>query len=238
MMMVLTAITTLLTLGLAIIIWRNDQPRPLNFVDLVARLDAITARATAMAKLAEHVTDPELLKKYQASLIKIENTLSSFSRLNSPLIDLNTLKGFERLTRDCQRSLKSSETALKKHLRQKSINYKNLFQWKPKEGVKGCYFCSRPNDAPGLKSVKSRIHGVTIRVWGCEVCCNQLRKNRKVKVLYFLINGQPIHWTQVRGYQPSENFWGLNSPQKKPKPPLKLVYSEARQSLFDRRTND
>ena len=123
--------------------------------------------------------------------------------------------------------LKRIEKAVKVSLKGKMVNYGKLYDWKLETNdVKGCYFCSRPFDANDFQIVKTKIHSVTIKVWGCRVCRGQLKKDRKVKVLYFLKKGQPVHWQHVKEYTPSNDFWNLNQPEPT-KPDLRLVYSQA-----------
>ncbi|MBM4251059.1 MAG: hypothetical protein FJ146_03735 [Deltaproteobacteria bacterium] len=79
--------------------------------------------------------------------------------------------------------------------------------------VKGCYFCSRPVIADKQTEVRVRLDGQLRQVHGCKVCRDELTSTRKVKVLHFMIEGQPVHWSQVNDYRPNEDFWSINQEQ-------------------------
>lgn len=93
---------------------------------------------------------------------------------------------------------------------------------------RGCYFCSRPFhfDLENFAQVKVRIEGVTREVFSCGPCKDSLEETKKIKVLYFLSEGQPTHWSKVPGYVPSEEYWNLNRSLPKPSRNLRLVTTE------------
>lgn len=77
---------------------------------------------------------------------------------------------------------------------------------------RGCYFCSRPFhlDLEKFSQVKVRLDGATRDVFSCGPCKDNLEETKKIKVLYFLHNGEPTHWSQLPGYVPSESYWDIN----------------------------
>ncbi len=77
---------------------------------------------------------------------------------------------------------------------------------------RGCYFCSRPFhlDLEKFSQVKVRLEGATRDVFSCGPCKDKLEETKKIKVLYFLHDGQPTHWSQLPGYVPSESYWDIN----------------------------
>ena len=196
------------------------------YLRLIAKLDAITARANAIAKLSEHLNDEKVLRYFEDNLHRIENLLHVVQGLREGKRDLRSLLLIMRMVEEAGRRLKRIDAAVRASLKGKMVNYGKLYDWRLNTAdVKGCYFCSRPFDVSQFKIVKTKIHGVTIKVWGCNVCRSQLRKDRKVKVLYFLKKGQPIHWQHVKEYTPTDDFWNLNKAESKPD--LKLVFSAA-----------
>src|SRR5262249_11693130 len=94
--------------------------------------------------------------------------------------------------------------------RGRPVSLENPRGSKSKAVASGCYFCSRPVVANRFSLVKVKIDGQVKEVSGCKICKDELESSKKVKVLYFMKDGQPIHWSEVPDYKPSEDFWNIN----------------------------
>jgi hypothetical protein len=101
-------------------------------------------------------------------------------------------------------------------MRGRTVNFDALkastFEAKKKPATTGCYFCSRPVLANRFSQVKVKIDGQVKEVMSCKICKEELESTKKVKVLYFMKDGHPVHWSQVPDYKPSEDFWNINKP--------------------------
>ncbi len=75
----------------------------------------------------------------------------------------------------------------------------------------GCYFCSRPFVFTGLVKVKAKIEGQMLKVSSCQQCHRDLGRSQKIKILYFIKDGVPKHWSEVSEYNPATDFATLGS---------------------------
>lgn len=77
----------------------------------------------------------------------------------------------------------------------------------------GCYFCSRPFhvDLSKFSLVRVKVENKVREVFSCDVCKESLERTKKVKVLYFMQDGQPVHWAEISKGFPGEQFWHINS---------------------------
>ena len=60
---------------------------------------------------------------------------------------------------------------------------------------------------PSSVSALGRVDAQANEIKGLQ---HELEATKKVKVLYFLKEGRPVHWAEVSDYHPSEDFWNIN----------------------------
>lgn len=94
----------------------------------------------------------------------------------------------------------------------------------------GCYFCSRPFDPSLFSQVRVRTENQARDVMSCHWCKQVLTKTKKARVLYFLKDGKPVHWSAWEEFVPAPHFWNINTDDGPAKPTgaqkLQLVYSD------------
>jgi hypothetical protein len=186
---------------------------------LISKLESLYARlAEAASKLSPNgqaVGDLERL------VIGFEALVEAFSRLPAFGPDPQQLDSADFLVRDCESRISEFEIAKGLRSRPVAVRFAELFSgpWRRAPGsrpgsdpVRGCYFCSRPfhQDLRGFSQARVRVEGATLDVFSCAGCKDRLEETKKIKVLYFLSEGRPKHWSQVPGYVPSEEYWNLN----------------------------
>lgn len=194
---------------------RTQQYRRL-YLQLVTKLEGVTGRVNDMEMLLPYVTDHKVLDYYENCLRSLEGLLVAALKVPRFGADLTQLKTAHLLVSHCRDKVDRTMEAFRKVVKGKAPNYNKLFDWKTElvPPVLGCYFCSKPFRKDTFAKVRTKINGVTIEVAGCSVCREVLGHSKKVKVLYFMKNGQPVHWSQVPEYVPAENYWDLNKRAK------------------------
>jgi len=214
-----------LVLGLGLI-WVNSQhakfvrTRSLQYrryyIQIIAKCDRLVAKVNQMQELLPFINDSKVVDYYENCLNTLETLLAAIVKLPRFGHDLTQLKTAHHLVVNCQAKVARTWEAFRRVARGRSPDYNKLFDWKSEQPdkVRGCYFCSKPYRRDIFAKVNTKINDVTIEVYGCSVCREELTRSKKVKVLYFMKNGQPVHWSQVPEYEPSENYWQLNNKSK------------------------
>lgn len=201
------------------------------YAQILAKLSHTTTIVNALAELLPFVSNVKVVAYYQDCLRSLENILILLTKLPRFGTDLGPLKSAYILSRSCQKKVERTRSAFRRTVQGRAPNYNKLYDVAEAQRLpKGCYFCSRPYQAEKFSRVRTKINGVAIEVYGCQVCRDELVAARQVNVLYFLKEGQPVHWSQVDGYVPSENYWELNKrAPKSGRPQLELVVAKAPQ---------
>jgi hypothetical protein len=181
-----------------------------RFVQLVAQLDTVTESVNALAGYVRQVREPKLLDYYESSLKILETLLSAVRRIPPFGNDPGMLDSAFFLVKDCRQRIGRTHQAFQDALRGRAIKYDELYGAPTQIEQAGCYFCSRPVIANRFAQVKVRIDGEVKQVTSCKICKDELESTKKVKVLYFLKEGKPVHWSEVADYAPSEDFWNIN----------------------------
>jgi len=187
---------------------------------LVSKINLVNDRGLALAGVEKIVATFELI-------------VTAFSRLAAFGSDPGQLDSAEILVKDCANRVVDLEVRL--GLRSPAVATRiarfigrGIRRQSPASASgpgRGCYFCSRPFylDLENFAQVKVKIDRVTHEVFSCGPCKDSLEETKKIKVLYFLSEGQPTHWSQVSGYIPSEEYWNLNRPKPEADRKLRLV---------------
>lgn len=180
--------------------------------DLMARFDEIAARLNDLAPVAAKIRDPKVLQYYEQSLGLFEKLLSLIHAIPDFRQEPASMRAALHLAKECSDRTDRIAKALDAALSGDSLDYGALYGWKrrPRE-ILGCFFCSRPYEAPTFRIVGTKVAGRRIHAYACAVCRERLERERKADVLYFKKDGQPVHWTQVAEYKPSSDYWDLNA---------------------------
>ena len=206
-----------------------------RFMQAVTQLESVTKALNELGELTKVIKDPRALDYYEGTLALTETLLAALRKVEPFGTDPSALNSAFYLIRDLRervgrvgRAFHELSTGGKLDLA--DLHGRSFDAQLPR--VIGCYFCSRPVIAEKQADVRVRLDGEVRVVTGCKVCSNELSLTRKVKVLHFMLEGQPVHWSKVTDYKPNEDFWGINEPsQSVAKRRLELVpsHTEARQ---------
>jgi len=187
-----------------------------RFIQLVAQLELVTTNVNQLGLQVHQVKEPRLLDYCEGTLRILETLLGAMRKIPPFGTDLGTLDAAVFLVKDCRQRVARITKAFAAINRGEEPNLNELFmgeaQGQGKSGLKvtGCYFCSRPVIVERFAEVRVRLDGAAKDVISCKTCRDQLSTSRKVKVLHFIFQGKPLHWSQVPDYKPSEEFWGIN----------------------------
>lgn len=198
-----------------------------RFVQLVAQLDTVTVAVNELGAIARSVQDPRVLDYYEGALRILETLLGAIHRLPPFGSDPTALDAAFFLVRDCRLRVGRTRQAFNDSLQGRQVRMEALTgQEVGSELSSGCYFCSRPPIQGRFTKVKVRIDGEVLEVLSCKICKEELESTRKIKVLHFMRDGRPVHWSHVEGYVPSEDYWNINQRDAILKTPkLELVVS-------------
>lgn len=200
-----------------------------RFVQLVAQLDTVTHSVNQLATHVRTIKEPKLLDYYESTLRILETLLAAVRKIPPFGSDPSALDSAFFLVRDCRHRVGRTQQAFQDALRGRDVKFDELYGFKAgKTQPTGCYFCSRPVIASRFSQVKVRIDGEVKEVMSCKVCKEELESTKKVKVLYFMKDGKPVHWSEVTDYHPSEDFWNINKRDTVVKTrKLELVYTNS-----------
>ena len=198
-----------------------------KYMHMVADMETMVIRLNNIGSLADQIKDEKVLNYYFGTLKLVENLIIAMCQIPSFGDDLSLLNSTNHLVKRCEDRVNKAMKAVEGDLSGATPKYLKIFRRKREDAqpAKGCYFCSRPYIRDYFKIVNTKINGVTVKVYGCRICREELGKSRKVKVLYFIEDGEPVHWEKARDFSPSEVYWNLN--RKRQKPRLEFVYSKA-----------
>ena len=206
-----------------------------RFMQIVAQLELITAGVNQLGVQLHQVKEPRLLDYCERTLRILETLLSTLGKIAPFGTDPAPLDAVAFLVKDCRQRVGRIAKAFNAIRRGEVPDLSELSGHEISGGAKaalkvsGCYFCSRPILVERFAEVKVRLDGAVKAVISCKVCRDQLAENRKVKVLHFIQEGQPVHWSQMADYQPSEDYWSINKEGDSATPGLsKLSPAKAR----------
>lgn len=244
-------LTTAIALGLLVAILHMwHQRRQLGgaksyrarFVQLVAQLDTVTTSVNQLGGQVRQVKDSKLLDYYEGTLRILETLLTAVRRIPPFGTEPSQLDSAFFLVRDCRHRVGRTQQAFQDALRGREVRLEELYGQSDlgRAGSKalpeptGCYFCSRPVIASRFAKVKVKIDGEIKEVTSCKVCKDELESTKKVKVLYFMKEGKPVHWSEVADYHPSEDFWNINKRDAVMKTrKLELIYTQSEPKRLD-----
>jgi len=196
-----------------------------RFIQLVSQLDSITIVVNNLGGHASRVKDSKVLDYYESNLRILETLLMSIKRLPPFGSVPGHLDPAFALAKDLRDRVQRTQRAFRSALLGKEVKLQELVG--AVGASSGCYFCSRPMISNRFSKVKVKIDGDVKDVVSCKICRSELETTKKVKVLYFMKNERPVHWSEVTDYVPSEDFWSIN--KRKPvrkETRLELVHSD------------
>ncbi len=202
-----------------------------RFVQLVAQLDTLTIGVTKLADLVGQVHEAKVLDYYESTLRLVETLLLAIRKIPPFGADLSSLDSAFFLVKDCRQRAGRIQQAFQDAAAGRPVRLDQLYGPKAStalpEGPQGCYFCSRPVVVSRSSHVKVKLDGSVREVLSCSVCRDELESTKKVKVLYFMKEGKPVHWSDVNDYVPSEDFWDINKREPiRRTTKLELVHSQ------------
>lgn len=209
-----------------------------RYVQLVAQLDTLTGSVNYLGTTVNSVREPKLLDYYESTLRILETLLAAITKIPAFGADPSVLDSAFYLVRDCRHRVGRTQQAFQDHLRGRNVKVDELYGLKRKAEqlpkATGCYFCSRPMIANRFSKVKVKLESKTMEVVSCRICKEELENTKKVKVLYFMKEGRQVHWSEVKDYQPSEDFWNINKRDAVMKTTkLELVFSSTDKKITD-----
>ena len=251
MLLILGAIAAGILIALVVMATGLDHSERRRVLDYQARrrriidqIDTISSQISTLLSNINSANDRSLaLSGVEKVVATFELIVTAFTRLAAFGSDPGQLDSTEFLVKDCANRVADLEVRL--GLRSPAVATRiagfieKSIRRKSPVSVggpgRGCYFCSRPFylDLENFAQVKVRIDRVTHEVFSCGPCKDSLEETKKIKVLYFLSEGRPTHWSQVSGYVPSEEYWNLNRANRDAGRRLRLVTMVADQGRRD-----
>lgn len=183
-----------------------------RYIQLVAHIELAVVKLNSLANLSPHVSSPKILDDYEACLRMMESLLSALTRLPNFGFDVQHLGEAVPMVRRVEERIEETYKRFKKNIEERPLLTHLLGRWQQETTppVEGCYFCSRPFMRAYFKKASVKVDGITLHVYGCHICIAEFKSRRRVKVLYFVEQGQPVHWSLTTGYTPMEQYWDLN----------------------------
>ncbi len=200
------------------ILYRRDSAKELSaavvyrrsYIDLINQMEFLTGELFQISSVLPAVKEAKLWDYYEGCLRLHENLLTMFQKLDPHGIDLKVLNSAKFMMRDCAKRVRRTSKAVSVAAKGKKIDIKKLYGRSKQQMPTGCYFCSRPFIYSAFSQVRVRIERDVKRVYSCDQCRSELKAKKKVKVLYFLKEGLPVHWSKMSEYNPIHDFWNVN----------------------------
>lgn len=188
----------------------------LRYIQLLVKLEQVTGQLTEYESLFKAIKNPVLFDYYESTLRIFETLLEALKLVPPFATDPKDLDAAYFLALDCSDRAYRIDHGLKSLASGHPLDG-SIFQLKSGEPKKqqtlGCYFCSRPFVQDRFSQVRVRIESEIKQVVACKVCQEELETTKKIKVLYFMKDDKPVHWSEIEDYVPAEDFWNINQRQ-------------------------
>ncbi len=214
--------------------WRRDKrldyrARYRKLLYLLEQSTVISNQLESQVKMAE--PEKKLVDYYLGTLGVLETLLRTVRTLDPIKGEPASLDTSLYLAQDLSLRCQRVKNAFMGFKTKRKVDYAQLFnQEKPGFlNVIGCYFCSRPYRADFFAHVRVKVQKSHMDVFACRVCEQELEHTKSVRILSFMQDGKSVHWSKVKGYQPSAEYWHLNLKRNdvvRQRPSLQLVKSE------------
>jgi hypothetical protein len=212
--------TLMVTLGFALVLrgyYLRTLPQKAHsyrrrYQQLMSRIELGVLKLNTLGNLVPHVKNNKVLDEFESCLRMMETLLGTLVRLPQFAFKDEMVGQVQPLVSKTEEKIELIYRKFKDSIEERPLFAPLLEKWKEETSVpvQGCYFCSRPYMKAYFKPASIRIDGIKLRVFGCHICVAELKSTKKVRVLYFLESGQPLHWALLPDYRPSEQFWNLN----------------------------
>lgn len=183
-----------------------------RYIQLVAHIELAVIKLNSLANLVPHVNSPKVLDDYESCLRMMESLLAALTRLPNFGFDVHHLGEAVPMVKRVEERIEENYRRFKKNIEDRPLLTHLLSRWQQDTTppAEGCYFCSRPFMRAYFRKTSVKVDGISLQVYGCHICIAEFKSRRKVKVLYFIEHGQPVHWSLTEGYRPIEQYWDLN----------------------------
>lgn len=196
-----------------------------RYQQLMSRIELGVLKLNTLGNLVPHVKNPRVLDEYESCLRMMETLLSTLVKLPRFSFEANRVGQVQPLVLKTEEKIEEAYRKFKRAIEERPLFAPLLERWTQETTVpaSGCYFCSRPYMKAYFKAASIRVDGIRLRVFGCHICVAELKSRRKIRVLYFIENGQPVHWNLVPDYRPSEQYWDMNRKHSYRTPDIELL---------------
>jgi hypothetical protein len=202
-----------------------------RYLKLIDNLEYLTDRANKLYVMFEKNQRPQLSDEVLRNFRMLETLMETTRKIPPFGFEITSLAAADFLALDIRTKFAELEKQLQGNL---------FVKWVPKSWLRnhqkvaakaayvGCYFCSRPFDPTLFSNVRVKLETATRSVTSCQWCKEVLTKTKKARVLYFLKDGNPVHWSEWEEFVPGPSFWNINVDEIKTSnaQKLQLVYSD------------
>ena len=204
---------------------KNSSPTSdAAFKSLMVTLESCSKLAHKHGREAKSIKDESLLEAVESAVAMLEVITSTTKKVRNSDNDLYRIRSLQMVSQKCLLRLEKLSPAIEKVRAGKPVPASIL---KSLTMPKGCYFCSRPFDLITFKIVKVKLEKKKAEQYACPTCRKQLQNKKKLRVLHFMNEGKPTHWSETPNYKPESHYYSLNGDfSEHKKPVLALVYSE------------
>lgn len=185
-----------------------------KYLKLVKRLERLVLKLNHLNQITLKIKDFKLLEQYESFISLIENILIIMNKVKPFDTDLQILNSVNMLIIEGEKRIYLLHKIFLNCLQNSKKFLSDKIEFKEIYIPIGCYFCSRPFPYNGFSKVRIKIDGMVKEVYSCDICKYTLEKEKSVKVLFFIKDGKPLHWSEVEEYNPIKNYWDLNNPQR------------------------
>jgi hypothetical protein len=183
-----------------------------RYVQLVAQIELAVVKLNSLGNLVPHVRNARVLDEYESALRMMETLLVALNRIPNFGTDRKLFGQVLPMVRRVELKIEETYKKFKKSIEDRPMFAHLLPQYHSETSppTEGCYFCSRPFMRAYFKAASIKVEGIKLKVYGCHICIAELKATKKIKVLYFMEKGRPVHWSLCEGYKPMEQYWDLN----------------------------
>jgi len=175
-----------------------------DFSGLLERLEALRERALFVEQQVIVARDMKKAERFESWLGLYETLLKVMIDTDELQLRPDQIRLAFYLTEQCEQKLAALDADLSVGALPKKTGAP--LRSVPDLDFRGCYFCSRPFRGFNLKQARVKLDGKVREVISCETCVNDLRSRKKVKILFFLIDDKPVHWSKYSAYDPVRHF--------------------------------
>lgn len=194
------------------------------FIQMVACLENTQAKLVKLQGLVEHIEKDGDLDSYEDCLELMNRVLESMVQMKRFGTDVQAMRDSFFVVNGLAKRVDALVVRVFR-----GIEGSNEEIQKGSKNIKGCYFCSRPYVIDRFRVLGIKVENVGIKVSSCPWCFQELKTTGNVRVLYFSMSGEAVHWSKVEKYDPREDFWTLCDQPDLFGRKLRLVYRNSQE---------